>query len=586
VSTNTAFGSPTPQNIAQRTRTDVVIVGAGPAGLATAHELARHGVRSVVVDRRPEPNRHPRAGAVNTRSMELFRLWGVDDDVRASAFPQERLPFDMLVPFGGISFAERREISPVMFTRCAQDRVETALVRGLSRPDRRDLCDIRWSTTMIDLTNRGDGVTITVSSGGGQAVEVIDARWCVAADGARSPIREMLGIDLVGDRHIGSQLNIYVEGELTPGVEAPLTLPSRDPSLPGVAITLDGKSRWLVHVPYNRAKEGIEDYPLERCRAIVSGMVNDGEDLPIEVVSVNAWTITAVVAERFRSGSVFLVGDAAHAFPPTGGLGQNTSIQDGHNLAWKLAAVLHAQAGEELLDSYEAERAPIAYLNTWQSMFNNEMSRGQLGGLDGDPRDSHTNREVDLIGKRASTSVRSLARVTTDPKKREELAIVEHASSIGLDLGFAYLGSPVITFDGAPRPDILTSRYVPNACPGSRAPHLMVRSTADEEADSGHSILDHLLTGGFTLLTARPASPWHAVDFRGAPVEPTVLSVASDGDLVPVQTDFAALYGIGLQGAVLVRPDGHVAFRSAGSTDDVAGTLLHALAGALGRATF
>jgi 2-polyprenyl-6-methoxyphenol hydroxylase-like FAD-dependent oxidoreductase len=540
-----------------RTDPPVVVIGAGPTGLALALCLARRGVASTIVERRDGLSSHPRAHYVNTRSMELFRQWGIFDEVLAHSYPLDHLPFDQLTLLGGPTCDELATWSPARVTSCAQDIIEAALYHRLQTTG---LCDVRWGVTVTDVADRGDAVA--VAGTGPEGAVRFEGRWCVAADGAGSIVRRQLGIEMLGDPDLGSRINIYFYAWLGPEGEVPSL--ARMNANGGAFISMDGATRWCYHHPYDPAAETVAAFELDRCAQIVREAADLAPDAAVDVRAVRPWTMTALVADRMRVGNIILAGDAAHAFPPTGGFGMNSGMQDGHNLAWKLVALLDGSAGDVLLDSFEAERQPVAYLNTAQSLRN--ANRGV-----GAAKESPAAAEIE---DRATKSVRSMVAVTEDPAEKGNLEMLEHAGAIGQDIGFAYDRSPVVTYDDVPRPDIHISRYVPNASPGARAPHLVVT-----DGDGTDSLID-LFDGRFTLVVARSGEPWRrAADSLG---EITVVSVGTGLDVEPVEGSFTELYGIDDQGAVLVRPDGHVAFRAATAGDDPTSALAAAYHRALG----
>jgi 2-polyprenyl-6-methoxyphenol hydroxylase-like FAD-dependent oxidoreductase len=421
---------------------EIAIVGAGPAGLAMALCLARRGVRSIIVERRDGLIDHPRAHYVNTRTMELFHVWGVADAVIGESYPVDHLPFDQLEAFGGLSAEDRRRIAPASVTSCAQDRIEAILMKALASTG---LCDVRWGRTFAGFVDDGTSVRLTVDGPNGS--EDITSRWLVAADGAGSPTRKALGIEMIGSNDLGSLINVYFEGRIVPDGQVPsLALQSVTPEVAGAFISMDGDHRYCFHHPYEPDEEHSSSFDVDRCARLVRAAAGLPADHPVDVKSIRPWTMTAHVAERLRVGSVFLVGDAAHAFPPTGGFGMNSGIQDAHNLAWKFAAVLDGTADERLLDSYEPERQPVAFLNTAQSLRNVHTGPGG------------TSRALaitaDLVGKidsLATQSVRSAA-ATASPEEKPMIEILEHVAAIGQDLGFAYDRSrkAVVHDDGRP----------------------------------------------------------------------------------------------------------------------------------------
>ena len=543
--------------------TDVVIVGGGPTGLTAAYLLHRHGLKTTIIERRDTPSGHPRAHMVNTRSMELFGIWGIADRVTQEAFPNDRLPFDRMGEMGGISAEERRIVSPALVTSCAQDRVERELLDLLKNET--DTTTL-WDHEVVGVEDLADRV-VTRAMGPEGEVEVA-ARWVIAADGANSTVREHLGVEMLGEPFLGSLVNVWFDGDIMPeGEHPPLVSGPRNPEIMSAFISMDGKERWCFHVFIDPQKESVDDYPPERCASLIRRAWLADDDVEISVRSVRPWTMTALVAERLRVGSIFLAGDAAHAFPPTGGFGMNSGVQDAHNLAWKLAAVKAGQAGEKLLESYEAERRPVACLYAAQSL-SNAMASDQT---------VNTAPRAHEVVAAATKSVRSASATTEDPKQRAIIEMLEHGAAIGMDIGFAYDESPVIIDDGVERPDTLVHKYISNACPGARAPHMYVSRDGVEVS------LLALFEGAFTLLIGPHGSDWHKAVERVDAVDLQLLPVGP-GEVYDAPADaMELLYGIKPTGAVLVRPDGHVAYRALGLPADPERELSLAIETALGR---
>jgi 2-polyprenyl-6-methoxyphenol hydroxylase-like FAD-dependent oxidoreductase len=520
----------------------VIIIGAGPAGLSLALNLARLGMRSIIVEKRPDRGNHPRAHYVNTRTAELFHVWGIERAVVAAGFPVEFLPFSTLALFGGPTDEERDLMAPARVGSCAQDLIEGFMLKAL---DAFNLCDIRYGMDCISVTDHGGGVEVVVATS--EEYVTLTARWCAAADGAGSPVRRALDVKMIGDPDLGSVMNMYFHGRLIPEDAIPSI------GVLGAFLSMDGKERWCFHCHYDPKVEGPADFDAERAILLIRRAAGLAADVPIAVKSIRPWTMTALVAERMRIGSVFLLGDAAHAFPPTGGFGMNSGIQDGHNLAWKLKAVFDGIGGDILLDSYDAERRPVAFLNTAQS-FRNNRTQNLSGNEAVSPISDATLATIESF---ATKSVRSSAAEQTDPDERERIEMIEHYASIGQELGFAYDQSPVIIDDGIPRPDVLISKYIPNAAPGARAPHIALERNGE--------ILSTicLFDGAFTLVTAGDGTDWRvAASKLPAAYAVKSVSIGSGQDFESRDIDFMSLYGIERDGAVLVRPDGHVCFRS------------------------
>ncbi len=351
----------------------VLIAGAGPAGLAAAATLALHGVPSLVVERRTSPSTHPRATTVSTRTMELARALGAEDDVLPHTVDVDwlllrtptmaRAAEGAVVEIGLPTRHQAALISPSAPACVAQDRLEWALVGALRR---RGVGDVWLGAEMTRFTVCADGVRATVRTADG--AREVRARHLVAADGARSAVREALGIPMHGsDDVLGAVTALFraplwdVVGDRRFGIYSTMAAGAEGTFLPWAP-----GDRWgfgvLVDVSAGAPPLPTADEMLMRLRR-AAGVA----DLPVEVERVGWFTSAARVAERFREGPVFLTGDAAHRVTPRGGTGMNTAFHDGHDLGWRLAWVHRGWASPSLLDGYEAERRPVAEHNVARS---------------------------------------------------------------------------------------------------------------------------------------------------------------------------------------------------------------------------
>jgi 2-polyprenyl-6-methoxyphenol hydroxylase-like FAD-dependent oxidoreductase len=341
----------------------VLIVGAGPVGLSASIMLSRLGIASRVVERRSSTSIHPKARNINMRTMEIFRQCGVADAVRAAGLPIERTRFLIWAESLAGREIERRieqrshpdgEIpSAAKHCLCAQDDLEAVLRR---HADALAPGTAAFGTELIRVEQDADGVTATVRDAGGE--KQLRAQYLIAADGARSPVRRTLGIPMHGVHEVYRSVNVLLNADLRPWVQdrpAAIYIIQRG-DLRCTLLTINGVNRWgfLINLPLDAS---FDPYTFERCAEVVR-LAAGVPELAVEILGVDPWVAAAEVAEHYRVGRVFLAGDAAHLMPPTGGFGLNTGVQDAHNLAWKLAAVLNGQAAPELLDSYEAERRP------------------------------------------------------------------------------------------------------------------------------------------------------------------------------------------------------------------------------------
>jgi putative polyketide hydroxylase len=518
----------------------VLIVGAGPVGLSAAILLARLGIRSLVIERHPSTTDHPKARGFFTRTMEILRPWDVEVQLRANALPSGAFRFIWVESLAGREIGRveppRRDVpgphSPTYVCMAAQDAFEAALRNhALTYPQ----IDLRFSTELTAFVQDASSVATTLRNRETGETLAARAAWLIAADGASSRTREMLGIPMLGPGEIDHNINIHFRAELAPWVRHRPAVGYISARGNGTLLWAHGTDRWLILRPFHPARgERPESFTPERCLEIARHAVGI-DDLKVELVNLAFWTRTAEVAQTFRQGRVFLAGDAAHRFPPTGGFGANTGIQDVHNLAWKLAGVLQGWAGESILDTYSDERRPVAQANTEFSV---------------------TNGARWAAASRAITAGDAAA---TRQALREQ---VKHLDSEGQDLGFWYPEGALVA-DGTNPPLCDSQIYLPGARPGSRAPHLWLSSNRSEGANE-RSTLD-LFEREFVLLTEMTNQGWRLAALRAASelkVPLAAYSIGAGGDFDSKEARFGELYGIDAGGAVLVRPDGHVAWRS------------------------
>ncbi|WP_328307823.1 FAD-dependent oxidoreductase [Actinomycetospora sp. NBC_00405] len=493
--------------MSQHSDTHVLVVGAGPAGLATALSAARHGARVLVVERHRSTSIHPRASGLSTRTMEIFRTWGVADDVRAaSSNVIARAMFGRTLDDPGltenpIGFPLPREalaVSPAFPACCAQDLLEPILLDAARRAG----AEIRFDTELVDLAVDDEGAWARVRDRATGATTEVSSRFLVGADGPRSRVRTALGIDIEHLGGIGRHVQMLFRADLTTviGDWAHGLYALED----GLIIAF-GRHRW----GYARPCPTDADIPVDDAHWTALLRTATGiPDLRPEMLGTAVFDLVAELATASRAGSAFLVGDAAHRMTPVGAVGLNTAVHDGHNLGWKLARAARGDAGEPLLASYAAERAPVGARNAHRSV---------------------------------------------------QPGVPHPADGLGGDLGTGYT-SPVL--DGGAPP--LTAPEDLAAAPGERAPHVWV--TVDGRRCSTLDLWD----GRLTLVTADPT--WRA----------------AAEDLPLAAPDLAgprlmSAYRLGDGGAVLVRPDGYVAWRADAPVAGPAGALSDAVDHALGR---
>lgn len=527
----------------------VLIVGAGPVGLSMALCLARQHIPSLVVEKHSDRTPHPRARGVSMRTMELFQQWGDIKELLKYEFPKEAIRFTWAESLQGneITRVEMKGLDnythgPITASFVTQDCVEEYLHQTLSKyPE----AEIQFSKEMISFEEVADGVIIKMLDKTNHQEEYIHAQYLIAADGAHSSIRNQLKIAMEGPDNLARSCSVYAEFDISqwtkhrPSIGFFFT----DPALLGRNLfTAYGKNRWIVgmHLKPENTKD---DFSNEYCINEIRRIFNLPE-LDVNIINKSFWTMAAQVATQYRHGRIFLVGDAAHRLPPTGGLGMNTGIADAHNLAWKLALVLKSQASDALLDTYYDERAPIAKRNIEWSTEN-------------------AKRFFDIF-----KAIQAGDHETLKLKLNEQQKNLNYE---GLDLGFIYHSS-AIQSENEQVMSVLPDKYIPTTLPGSRAPYVKLIKDGNTI-----SILD-LFEKEYVLLIGADGHEWAIAAKELSQSLPLKhYRIAADGDLIDTDNIWQDIYEITTTGAVLVRPDGHVAWRSKKNVDDPKTTLINLL---------
>ncbi len=538
----------------------VLIVGAGPSGAMASLLLEQQGIRTRIVERRAGPKPAPAAHAVNARTLEICRAAGMDMDAVAAAAmdPAEAGQACWVTRLGGRVIErlpyerqgdDQLALTPTPLRNLSQNRFEPLLLDTLQRvagrvPGWRQ----QWESSVQD----GGVVRSVVRDLESGEEHEITSRYLIAADGAGSRVRQSLGIRVVGPERLQSFIMVHFRASLRgiPEVPPGVLFFVCDPrSRGGVFVVHDLDRETVFMIPFDPETETEADYDASRCEKLVREALEE-PGLELEVAHVSSWTMTAQVAERYREGPIFLAGDAAHRFPPTGGLGLNSGVQDVHNLAWKLAFVLKGQAPTSLLDSYESERRPVAQRNADQSLRNAlrmfEVPRA-LGVTDFSEA-SLARMEETLASEEGRRRVRAAIE-----------AQAEHFDMPGLQLGFCYETGALVRDEVESAPEIQVREFVPTGRPGARLPHAWLRG----EGARASSLLDRVPLDRFLLLVGPEGAAWEEAlaGLAGRVVSTLRLTPA----LLPGLAHWLETAGIGPDGALLVRPDQHVAWRSRGA---------------------
>ena len=517
----------------------VLIVGGSLVGLTTSLLLSTYGVPNLVVEKHRGTAIHPRAASFHQRTMEIFRHAGVQQVIEEAA-AKEFVQNGAIVAVESLCGKELQyfykswnegveDLSETSRLFITQVGLEPVLQKAAADRGARHA----YGTELVLLNQDADGVSAVVRERDGGATSTVRAQYLVAADGAHSSVREQLGIPMLG--HGSSEcITIYFKADMREmiGDRNLSVIYVINPNLLGFfRFSFDGQSGFLSIFSVTDPETGekrdlVADLSDERCSQYVRTALGCPEDTPVEIENVQRWQASATSAERYSDGRVFLVGDAAHTMPPTGGWGGNTGIADAHNLAWKLAMVLNGSADPSLLDSYDAERRPAGLMTMEQAY---AIYAGRYA-------------------ERATSDTKPLA----TPRPAEEV-----------ELGSVYRSSAVLDPSGeSVDPDREAATVHPReplTDVGARAPHL----TLDQ---GGSPVPVHdLFTDSFVLLAGAEGQRWvdaaNAIaDERHLPLQ--AFRVGEGGDLSSPGNAFEIAYGLDSSGAVIVRPDGIVAWRS------------------------
>ncbi|MGW1992923.1 FAD-dependent oxidoreductase [Embleya sp. NPDC001921] len=520
-------------------RVPVLVVGGSLVGLSTSVFLGRLGVPHMLVERHADTSRHPRGRGNNVRTMELFRTAGVEDRVRAAsavladnhgilqadtiAGDDQEWLFKEIDPGGGLA-----RFSPASWCLCSQNDLEPVLVEYA-----RELGGVlRFGTELVSFEQDEDGVTAVVETRSTGERQTVRADYLVAADGPRSPVRERLGIEVTGPGDLFHNVSVTFSSRRLAefvGERRFIVCYLTNRQGEGALLPVDNRDHWVFHLPWHPERgEPIEAFTDERCVEHIRAAAGV-PDLDVEITGKAPWHAAERVAERYRVGRVFLAGDSAHEMSPTGAFGSNTGIQDAHNLAWKLAAVLNEHAGADLLATYEAERRPVARATA------------------------------------ARASTRSAEHSHPGYAAPPVAGGGKQPGVLGVVLGYRYVSDAVLGAD--PEVPVLPDRFRPPCGePGTRAPHVWLR-----RGDTRVSTLDLYETSLVLLVGAGAAGEvWRQAARRarerlGVPVAIHRVGTEAESAMVDLVTapdvDWAQLHGVTDEGAVLIRPDGFVAWR-------------------------
>jgi 2,4-dichlorophenol 6-monooxygenase len=576
--------------------TDVLVIGSGPAGGSAALFLASHGVEHIVITKYRWTANTPRAHITNQRTVEIMRDLGIEDDIVANGTPQSLMGDTVFctslagdeigrVRTWGTHPARKADYtlaSPSEPCDLPQTLFEPILLGHAAERGSR----IRFDTEYLGLEQDDDWVTVAVRDRLSGHTYDIRARYVIGADGGRSQVAEDVGLPFEGQMDIAGSMNIVFHADLSRFVEhRPSVLywvlqPGSD--IGGIGMGLVRMVRpwdeWLVVWGYD-----ITQPPPELDDAAATKVVHDliGDDtVPVTIRSTSLWGNNKMYATRYRSGRVFCVGDAVHRHPPSNGLGSNTSIQDSYNLVWKLAMVLSGQAGAGLLDSYDAERAPVGKQIVLRANKSIEEFAPVFTALGftttDDPEQQLANMRARAEATPEAERQRAALRAALDLKNYE-------FNAHGVELGQRYASGAVVG-DGTSEPAYDRDPelyYHPTTWPGARLPHCWL-------GRGNHRISTHDVAGKrrFTVLTGIAGRAWAdaaAGAARALGVELAAVVIGPGCEYTDLYDDWSRLREVTESGCVLVRPDTHIGWRAHALPDDPEKALTGALATLLDR---
>jgi len=532
-------------------RVPVLIVGGSLVGLSMSLFLGRLGVPHLLVERHSGTSIHPRGRGNNVRTMELFRVAGAEPAIKAAASlladnhgilqtptlvgDAGEWLFKEIDPGGGLA-----RFSPTAWCLCSQNDLEPVLLDTA-----RELGgDLRYSHELETFEQDAHGVTAVVRDRTTDERLTVHADHLVAADGPRSPVRERLGIGQSGPGDLFANVSVTFRSARLAEVVGDrrficcyLTNPEAD----GALLPVDNKERWVFHAPWHPEHgETLEEFTEERLQRHIALAVGV-PDLDVEITGMASWRAAERVADTYSAGRVFLTGDSAHEMSPTGAFGSNTGIQDAHNLAWKLAAVHQGWAGPGLLATYDTERRPVA------------------------------------LATSARASARSVEHAHPGFAPAPGVGGAKRGGILNVVLGYHYPHGAVLGAD--PDQPVVPDAVDLTGRPGTRAPHLWLRRAGERL-----STLDLYERSLVLLADAPDDAGWHTAARRiaeadGIPLDAYRIGPGADADLTydDDTTDWARLHGVTADGAVLVRPDGFVAWRTSAAAPDPEGVLREVL---------
>ena len=576
--------------------TDVLIVGSGPAGSSAALFLSSLGVPNIMITKYRWTANTPRAHITNQRTMEIFRDLDIEDQVLAEATPHEMIgdtvfctsiageEIGRILSWGNhpARHADYELASPSLNCDIPQTYLEPILVRNATQRG----TQTQFSTEYLSHVQDADGVDVRVLNRLTGTEYTIRAKYLIGADGARSKVAADIDLPYEGRMDIAGSMNITFKADIAelvghrPSVLYWVVQPGSN--IGGIGAGLVRMVRpwneWLIVWGFDIDGEP-PTVTKESATQIVRNLIGV-PDLDVQITGTSLWGNNEQYATRMQSGRVFCAGDATHKHPPSNGLGSNTSIQDSYNLVWKIAAVLNGQAGEQLLETYSAERAPVARQIVMRANRSGREFGKLFEALGIDKAESAAEMHALIESRKDATPEGAAKRAAI----REAMELKNYEfNAHGVELGQHYESSAVAG-DGTTRPAPTRDTdlyYEPTTHPGGRLPHAWVGNARTKV--STHDLAPY---GRFTLLTGTTGEDWDTVARKVSDqlgVEVAAVVIGPGRDVTDLYFDWERLREVAEDGAVLVRPDKHVGWRSHSLPDDPEAALRGAVSALLNR---
>ena len=573
--------------------TDVLVVGAGPAGLTASALLARAGVNAIGITKYPGTADSPRAHITNQRTAEILRDLGVEGLLRESAMPQDIMGTQIFATsFAGLELSrttawgagidrktDYERASPSAMSNISQHKLEPIILEAA----RRHGANLRFNAELIDLHQDQTGVTARVRDRLSDSEYEIRCKYLIGADGGRSLVASKIGVEFEGEFNIGEAISVWLDVDLAKftahrsGAIAFIAPQSSDIWM----------SIWPCVTPWTEWNPFFFRHgwaPGSTDETVLQGYIREAigdPDVAFKIKKITRWQVNHVVAKTYRIGRVFLAGDAAHRHSPANGLGSNTSVQDSYNLAWKLALVLSGGANDVLLDSYSAERQPVG---------RQVVNRAMKSHVEIEPWSEAAGLKPGMTEGDARANLAELFGDTERGEERRKalLAGVDlmdyQFNAHGVELGQRYRSSAIPSAELFPEYERDPELYFqPHTVPGSHLPHVWVQHDGERL-----STLDLIDDTGLTLLTGIGGSAWDqaaraVATALGVPIKTARLGLRQEFD--DLVGEWTKIRDVSDRGCLLVRPDRFVAWRSSGLPSDPTGELRRVMLSLLGRRT-